>query len=160
MEGGWGLGALVLGQDRAGGAEAAGGSQQGALLWEGHAHMLRGLPGWSDSLGGNFAPGHEHEDSGQWQLPSPAAPWPMGQFSWGLRGMAPAARPPSPALLEPDSRGYGSLWSCGSNPNSLVAQVGAGGWVWAGGQGPVCGFPGGLAAWLQRPPDPTKRICF
>lgn len=30
----------------------------------------------------------------------------------------------------------------------------------AGGRGPVCGFPGGLAAWLQKLPGPTKRTGF
>ena len=91
---------------------------------------------------GVTARGPEQRGGGQNQSPSPAAPQPLTH------------------QLEPDSQtGSGGLWSRGSNPNSLAVQVRAGGLVWAGGRDHVCGFPGGLAAWLQRLPDPIKRAC-
>lgn len=86
--------------------------------------------------------GPEQKGGGQHRSPSPAEPQPLTHW------------------LEPDSQtGSGGLWSYGSNPNSLAVQVRAGGLVWAGGRDHVCGFPGGLAAWLQRLPDLIEGAC-
>lgn len=108
--------------------------------------------------GCDSAPSHEH--GGQWAAP---APQPCGAGQQGSPPGVSGHGSSNPPFTQPagarQSRPWPAvvLWI----KSQFISGADWGRRVGVGrGPRPVCGFPGGLAAWLQRLPDPTQGIYF